>query len=271
MFRLVLECLAAGDLTSQICSVDPGLETEWSMPALITACGANLLVGVPPTAVDWLKHSAQRDVETLSSDMSNGLIAIVIKKRSFASFIDHHVIFPADGELKCVLQRSRQFTDIAAVSGDTAPVAIEYLGKVLRTALKDRITAISPRMTKFDTWTANQAPPTCESVKTGGIGIVLSRMESTNNSKTFRGVAADSPKAANFRTIWGAKSEERRFKDGSICVAAHFESDDPTRDAVEHLVKLHGAVSQVGYFGELDESLLKPNIAESKALSDAYR
>ena len=125
--------------------------------------------------------------------------------------------------MKCVLERSRQFTEIAAVSGDCAPIALEYLGKVLRTALKDRLVAINPRMVHFDKWSFNQSPPICSDVKNTSIGLVLTEVDSTNQSPVIRGPAADAPSAKNFLGIWGAKAEERRFKDGSIAVAAFFE------------------------------------------------
>ena len=153
----------------------------------------------------------------------------------------------------------------------SAPIAVEYLGKVVRTALRDRVTIIAPRVTKFETWSTNQLPPKCENVKNVGFGVILTTSDATNNSKIVRGAPADSPKAPQFRALWGDKTEERRFKDGSICVAAHFDSEDPTRDAIQHLMKFHGEISNTEYFGELSETILKSNIAQFKALSDTYR
>ena len=44
---------------------------------------------------------------------------------------------------------------------------------------------------------------------------------------------------------------ERRFKDGQICVAVHFEeSNDPIQDAVKYLFDLHGKVD-IDYCGEI--------------------
>ena len=54
-----------------------------------------------------------------------------------------------------------------------------------------------------------------------------------------------------FKSIWGGKTEERRFKDGQICVAVHFEeSNDPIQDAVKYLFDLHGKVD-IDYCGEI--------------------
>ena len=168
-----------------------------------------------------------------------------------------------------MLERSRQFTQIAAVSGDCAPLALEYLGKVLRTALKDRLIAINPQTVKFEPWSTNQSPPVCSDVKNTSIGLVLTEVDSTNQSPVIRGPAADSPSAKNFRGIWGGKAEERRFKDGSIAVAAFFDGSDPTGDAVKHLVKLHGEVKNVKYFGESGMSA-RQDIADHKDLMESW-
>ena len=156
MFRAVLESLAAGDLTKEVCSVDKSGEaaSNWSMPALVSAAGRNLLAAVPAAAVEWLKFAAERDFKTLNCDLSNGLIAILVKRRSYLSFVDHHVAL--ESELKEVLLRSKKAEQIAAVSGDCAPLAVEYLGRVVRTALKDRVIAVCPLLTKCPARAAGQ-------------------------------------------------------------------------------------------------------------------
>jgi hypothetical protein len=138
-------------------------------------------------------------------------------------------------------------------------------------SLKDRVITICPLMPKFKTWKPEESPPTCDEAKNVGLGIGLTKADATNNSPLFRGPAADSPAAKNFRALWGNKCEERRFKDGAICVAAHFEGNDPTKQAVDFLMGIHGQVSKVQYFGELDDSFLKSNEEEFKNISEVFR
>ena len=89
IFRLVLENLK--DLSTHVCQSDHSAQSNWTVPALLSPGGKNILGGIPPSAVDWLIHSASRDLATLDSDRSNGVVAILIKKRSAASFIHHQV------------------------------------------------------------------------------------------------------------------------------------------------------------------------------------
>ena len=144
VFRLVLESIAAGDLTSSVCCTRKDDLEKFTPPALVSIIGDNLLSGIPNSAVEWLQHSAQRDLATLTADLSNGLIAILIRKRTFLSFFDHFLTFPKDKQLTCVLERSRNQAQIAANSGDTSNVATEYLTRILKIAIKDRITILSP-------------------------------------------------------------------------------------------------------------------------------
>jgi hypothetical protein len=80
MFRLVLESIAAGDLTANVCIVGD-LEGEWSIPGLISQSGLNVIEKVPLAAVEWLSHSAKRDLDTLDKDLSEGIVSILIKVR----------------------------------------------------------------------------------------------------------------------------------------------------------------------------------------------
>ncbi|CAG5111640.1 Oidioi.mRNA.OKI2018_I69.chr2.g5921.t1.cds [Oikopleura dioica] len=265
IFRLVLESLAAGDLSSL-----SGLsDTEWPAPCLGSTQGRNLLSNVPLSACEWLRFSAARDSKILAKDLSNGVISTLVNKRSFLSLSHAIVLLPDDGSLQCVLKRNRNDTRIAALSGDTATTALEYLILLLKNAVTDRIVAICPKVPEFKPWSTVQQPPKSEEVFGLGFGISLSESETNNLAKVFRGPAADNDSAKRFRSLWGAKADERRFQDGSICVAAHFDSEDPLEAAVRHLLKFHGQIEKVEYFGRM-QSENRADFAEYQKLSDGY-
>ena len=117
--------------------------------------------------------------------------------------------------------------------------------------MSDRIIAMNPKMTSYSDWSPHQKPPTSKNLHKPLIGLVLSDSDSRNKNKLYRGPQADQIGAKRFKSIWGGKTEERRFKDGQICVAVHFEeSNDPIQDAVKYLFDLHGKVN-IDYCGEI--------------------
>ena len=78
--------------------------------------------------------------------------------------------------------------------------------------MKDRIVAINPRLPRFTAWSISAKPPSSSQINTPTIGVILSDAHGKNNSATFRGPVADQPQAKQFKSIWGSKTEERRFQ-----------------------------------------------------------
>ena len=84
--------------------------------------------------------------------------------------------------------------------------------------MKDRIVAINPRLPRFDSWSIASKAPTSSQINPVSIGLVLSDGYGKNSAKTFRGPVADQPQAKQFRSIWGRKTEERRFQGKMFCL-----------------------------------------------------
>ena len=60
------------------------------------------------------------------------------------------------------------------------------------------------------------------------------------------------------------------YLDGAICVAAHFDSEDPISEATEYLLKLHGQVTVVNCAGSLIDEADQELHDEYKPLTEAY-
>ena len=193
-----------------------------------------------------------KNYKALITGHENGIVDVFVKKRPFSHFSSNSISFQQQyGALDCVLRRNKQIQQIAAVSGDCSCLSMEYLCRILNASMADRIIAMNPKMTSYSDWTTNQKPPTSQNLDKPLIGLVLSDSDSRNKNKLYRGPQADQIGAKRFKSIWGGKTEERRFKDGQICVAVHFEeSNDPIQDAVKYLFDLHGKVD-IDYCGEI--------------------
>ena len=100
--------------------------------------------------------------------------------------------------------------------------------------------------------------------------MVLSDAFGANHAATIRGPVADQPQARQFKSIWGGKTDERRFQDGAICVAAHFDGADPIAAASEYLIKLHGSITAVKCAGSVADEADEKLHDEFKPLNESF-
>lgn len=138
---------------------------------------------------------------------------------------------------------------------------VRLVCELLRKGLGERVVSIVPIVGESSTWNVFQCPPEWPSensdaneqiaaCQTATFGLVLHAQHALE-VMTKGPAANDDEAAAAFKVLWGAKSELRRFQDGSVVEACLWQEPAASmqtkrlivRDIVLHLLGLHLDVS----------------------------
>ncbi|KAI9208235.1 Nrap protein [Polychytrium aggregatum] len=121
------------------------------------------------------------------------------------------------------------------------------LPKLLKRGLTDRVQTIAVISDPLPLWPCSEAPPSHETLKTPIVMGLVMNSEAAIRVVDHGPSAEDEAASKEFRQLWGAKSELRRFKDGSILESVVWEESGGTLEdrslivskIVAHLVERH--------------------------------
>ncbi|GAA6002549.1 hypothetical protein JCM10207_001176 [Rhodosporidiobolus poonsookiae] len=180
----------------------------------------NLAAGIDLSTLEMLKHEAREAISLL--------LAGIDDDRKFESAFSREVRAVArfDNYARITVPAIPKVDPDAAVDhADPLAYLVSSLSSTLQRALGNRVRAfiLSPPSPSAISTSSSSKPPTSVTLS---LGILLDPSQSLR--LVDQGPSAEDEEAcADFRAFWGAKSELRRFKDGSIVESVVWDEPGP--------------------------------------------
>uniref|UniRef100_A0A671Y772 Nucleolar protein 6 n=1 Tax=Sparus aurata TaxID=8175 RepID=A0A671Y772_SPAAU len=162
-------------------------------------------------------------------------------------------------------------------SGNYVHTALPFILSLLQRGLGERIHLLTHSLSPEPEWSVESDAPKHKAQPPLSFGLLLNPELAT--SVLERGPSADSPKAAEFRQLWGSRSELRRFQDSAITEAVLWEGKSMCqkqlvpKQIITHLLQLHADIpeSSVRYVGAMVDDVIKtgseePSTGEEESL-----
>uniref|UniRef100_A0A3Q1AQ75 Nucleolar protein 6 n=1 Tax=Amphiprion ocellaris TaxID=80972 RepID=A0A3Q1AQ75_AMPOC len=163
-------------------------------------------------------------------------------------------------------------------SGNYVHTALPFILSLLQRGLDQRIQLLTHSLSPDPEWSVESEAPKYKAQPPLSFGLLF-RPELAA-SVLERGPPADSPKAAEFRQLWGLRSELRRFQDGAITEAVLWDGESMCqkrlvpKQIITHLLQLHADIPEscVRYVGAMVDDVIKsgsevPSTGEEKSLA----
>uniref|UniRef100_A0A673CPX8 Nucleolar protein 6 n=1 Tax=Sphaeramia orbicularis TaxID=375764 RepID=A0A673CPX8_9TELE len=180
-------------------------------------------------------------------------------------------------KLQSSCKKLNLLSELMDYSGNYVHTALPYILSLLQQGLGQRIHLLTHSLPPDPEWSVESEAPKYKDQPPLSFGLLL-RPELAV-SVLERGPSADSPKAAEFRQLWGSRSELRRFQDGAITEAVLWDGEKicqkrlVPRQIITHLLLLHADIPEscVRYVGAIVDDVIKmerkvPSTGEEEGL-----
>ncbi|XP_026680233.1 nucleolar protein 6-like [Diaphorina citri] len=193
-----------------------------------------------------LKEEAKLAVSCLDDINLDSFRLLFMTPAPFLRQFDHYICFNNRDKLESVV--SKYDHEGKCLDRGQGPVArfADLLVTFLKDSLEERLSSVTYRTYPVQVCTELGGEYKEGGEEDGSCLIVGIRLNSDACFKLIhRGPEANLPEAAQFRQLWGDKSELRRFKDGTVCEASVWGSNsDPwsvrrvvTREMIVYLLE----------------------------------
>lgn len=273
VLRSVLQFLATTDLTSN--GISLCLSSNPSLPALadfhrsfpvvfLDISGRlNLCADVTASTYHQVQHEARLSMVLLDSKADNGFQLLLMTPKPMIRAFDHVLHICPLSRLQTACHRLKLWPELQDHGGDYVSAALGPLTTLLEQGLGSRLHLLAHSRPPVLEWDISQDPPKHRDSGTLTLGLLL-RSEGLTSVLEL-GPEADQPKAADFRQLWGSRSELRRFQDGAIREAVVWEAVSMSQkrliphQVVTHLLALHADIPDtcVHYMGGLLDALIQ--------------
>ncbi|XP_065071800.1 nucleolar protein 6-like [Rhopilema esculentum] len=224
----------------------------------------NLCSNMRKSTFRLLQLHAKLAIEALQDRVVNNFDSLFMKPTKFEEFYDHWFRFIDANALKGLAKKESLKAQLVDSGGDWLPVVLASIVPKLVQGLGNKIQDLQIKQQCAQEWTVDVAPPQ-SSITDATIGFLIDPDHAENIIDI--GPPADDPKAKEFRTFWGAKSDLRRFKDGSINEAVLWEASNKAekrlvcKQIVEFLLQRFFKIPPLAieYFADQLDSLVRPN------------
>ncbi|XP_063051087.1 nucleolar protein 6 [Engraulis encrasicolus] len=272
LFRNALHFLASTDLTEN--GISLARNPDSSAPSLADFHSAFQVVLVDPsghlnlcadmTAHTYkrIQHEASLSVRFWDDPTLDGFQALLMTPKPLIRTYDH--VFQLRGltKLQSACKKLNLFSELMDHSGNYISTALPLILSLLQRGLGERIHLLVHALPSSPEWPVSVEPPKHKDQPPLSFGLLLNPEHLA--SVLEKGPPADNPKAAEFRQLWGDRSELRRFQDGAITEAVLW--DAPTfclkrlvpQQIISHLLQLHADIpsSCIRYVGGLLENVI---------------
>uniref|UniRef100_A0A667YY51 Nucleolar protein 6 n=1 Tax=Myripristis murdjan TaxID=586833 RepID=A0A667YY51_9TELE len=286
LLRNSLNFLASTDLTVNGISLakDPD-----STPALADMHSAFQVVFVDPsghlnmcadmTACTYkqVQHEASLSMQFWDDPTVDGFHALLMTPKPMIRTSDHVFQLCELVKLQSSCKKLNLLSELMDHSGNYIDAALPFILSLLQRGLDQRIHLLTHSLSPDPEWSVESEAPKHKAQPPLSFGLIL-RPELAA-SVLERGPPADSPKAAEFRQLWGSHSELRRFQDGAITEAVlwngetSYEKRLVPRQIIAHLLQLHAGIpeSSLRYVGAMVDDVIKmghevPSTGEEQSL-----
>lgn len=248
----------------QVVFVDPS--GHLNMCADMTAC-----------TYKQLQHEASVSMQFWDNPTVDGFHSLLMTPKPMIRTSDHVFQLCELVKLQSSCKKLNLLSELMDHSGDYVHTVLPYILSLLQRGLGQRIVLLTHSLCPDPEWCVEHEAPKHKSQPPLSFGLLLRPELAT--SVLERGPPADSPKADEFRQLWGSRSELRRFQDGAITEAVLWEGKSVCqkqlipRQIITHLLQLHADVPEacVRYVGAIVDDVIKtrsevPSTGEEESL-----
>ncbi|XP_051923336.1 nucleolar protein 6 [Hippocampus zosterae] len=279
LLRNTLNFLATTDLTMN--GISLAKDPDSTAPSLADFHDAFQVVFIDPsghlnmcadmTACTYqqLQHEASVSMQFWDDPMVDGFHSLLMTPKPMIRTSDHIFQLCELVKLQSSCKKLNLLSELMDRSGNYVHTVLPFILSLLQRGLGQRIILLTHSLSPEPEWSLESEPPKYKTQPPLTFGLLL-RPELAM-SVLERGPPADSPKAAEFRQLWGARSELRRFQDGGIAEAVLWEGESicqkrlVPQQIITHLLQLHADIPEscVRHVGAIVDDVIKMGSKES--------
>uniref|UniRef100_A0A8C3ASE6 Nucleolar protein 6 n=1 Tax=Cyclopterus lumpus TaxID=8103 RepID=A0A8C3ASE6_CYCLU len=234
----------------QVVFVDPS--GHLNMCADITAC-----------TYKQLQHEATLSMQFWDNPTVDGFHSLLMTPKPMIRTSDHVFQLCELVKLQSSCKKMNLLSELMDHSGNYVHTALPFIVSLLQRGLGQRIHLLTHSLSPDPEWSVESEAPKHRAQPPLAFGLLLSPELAA--SVLERGPAADSPMAAEFRQLWGSRSELRRFQDSSITEAVLWDGESMCqkrlvpRQIITHLLQLHADIPEscMRYVGAMVDDVIK--------------
>lgn len=287
LLRNSLNFLASTDLT--VNGISLAKDPDSTAPSLSEFHNAFQVVFVDPsghlnmcadmTACTYkqLQHEASVSMQFWDDPTVDGFHSLLMTPKPMIETSDHVFQLCELVKLQSSCKKLNLLSELMDHSGNYVHTALPFILLLLQRGLGQRIKLLTHSLSPDPEWSVENEAPKHKGQPPLSFGLLL--RPDLAASVLERGPPADSPKAAEFRQLWGSRSELRRFQDGAITEAVLWEGESTCqkrlvpRQIITHLLQLHADIPEscVRYVGAMVDDVIKtgsevPSTGEEESL-----
>ncbi|KAG7318490.1 hypothetical protein KOW79_018245 [Hemibagrus wyckioides] len=270
LLRNVMHFLASTDLTQN--GITLAKHPDSKVPSLHEFHSAFQVVFVDPsghlnmcadmTACTYkqIQHEASLSLQFWDDPTLDGFQALLMTPKPMIRTYDNVYQLKDLVKMQASCKKLSLLSSLMDYGGNYILTVLPFILSLLQRGLGDRIRLLVHSLPSDPEWPVYSEPPMHKDQPPVSIGLLLNSERAL--SVLERGPAADSPEAAEFRQLWGSRSELRRFQDGAITEAVLWSGSSTCQrrhvllEIITHLLELHAdipesCVSFVG--GQMDD------------------
>ncbi|KAE8292305.1 Nucleolar protein 6 [Larimichthys crocea] len=261
LLRNSLNFLATTDLT--VNGISLARDPDCTAPALAEFHSAFQVVFVDPsghlnmcadmTACTYkqLQHEASVSMQFWDDPTVDGFHSLLMTPKPMIRTSDHVFQLCELVKLQSSCKKLNLLSELMDHSGNYVHTALPFILSLLQRGLGERIHLLTHSLSPDPEWSVESEAPKHKAQPPLSFGLLLKPDLAT--SVLERGPPADSPKAAEFRELWGSRSELRRFQDGGITEAVLWDGQSMCqkqlvpKQIITHLLQLYVFYLDISY------------------------
>ncbi|XP_056275390.1 nucleolar protein 6-like [Pseudoliparis swirei] len=273
LLRNSLNFLASTDLT--VNGISLARDPDSTAPSLAEFHSAFQVVFVDPsghlnmctdiTACTYkqLQHEATLSMQFWDNPTVDGFHSLLMTPKPMIRTSDHVFQLCELVKLQSSCKKMNLLGELMDHSGNYVHTALPFILSLLQRGLGQRIHLLTHSLSPDPEWSVESEAPKHKDQPPLAFGLRFN--PELAFSVLERGPAAESPKAAEFRQLWGSRSELRRFQDSSITEAVLWDGESicqkrlVPRQIIAHLLQLHADIPEscMRYVGAMVDDVIK--------------
>ncbi|XP_062874179.1 nucleolar protein 6 isoform X2 [Trichomycterus rosablanca] len=225
----------------------------------------NLCADMTAFTYRQIQHEATLSLQFWDDPTLDGFQALLMTPKPMIRTYDHVYQLNELVKMQAACKKLSLLSSLMDHSGNYVVAVLPFILSLLERGLGDRIQLLTHSLLPDPEWSVYCEPPKHKDLPPVSLGLLLNHERAL--SVLERGPPADSPQAAEFRQLWGSRSELRRFQDGGITEAVLWSGESTCqrrhilREVITHLLELHADIPEscVRFVGGQVDDIIKVN------------
>lgn len=273
LLRNALHFIASTDLTENGITLEknpdskapslPEFQTAFQVVFVDPSGHLNMCADMTACTYKRIQHEASLSLQFWDDPTLDGFQALLMTPKPMLRTYDNVYQLNDLVKMQAACKKLSLLSSLMDHSGNYVLAVLPFILSLLQRGLSDRIHLLAYSLPQDPEWSVYGEPPMHKDQPPVSIGLLLNPERAL--SVLERGPAADSPEAAEFRQLWGSRSELRRFQDGAITEAVLWSGSSTCQrrhvllKIITHLLELHADIpkSCVRYVGGQMDDVIK--------------